>query len=594
MQSIVKKWVVGYNKQCRLFLNILIDEEGVEKTMKKLLSLLLALCMALTLTAAFAEEGTDWTKEEYLANADIRTATAGDYTGKTVILHSNDVHGQLDGYAWIAGLKSYFESLGATVILADAGDFSQATVYVSSNKGAAAVEMMNAAGYDVATLGNHEFDFGYPQLKENLSKANFTTLCANVTLDETGETILPASRVIETASGLKLGFFGLETPETVTKVNPGLISMLTFAAFDKLYEAGQKAVDELADADLVIGLVHLGVDKESKLNGYRSLDLLKKVNGIDFLIDGHSHTVMTAGPEGEPIQSTGTKFEYVGVIVIDDEGKTITDHFLLPTYLGSKMYAMNCVDADVLTAAQKIMAEVDEEYNKVFATTEVRLNGEKAPGNRTEETNMGNLITDAMVWSVVKEGGIEQVEPNAVVGITNGGGIRVTIEAGEVTKKDINTVLPFGNTVAVVYVTGAELLEALEASTFCTPDPVGGYPQTSGINWTLDTTKEFDQGAVYVLDGKESSYYAPASINRVTINAINGEPFDENATYAVVTNNFCAVGGDTYNVFARSESSFDTGITMDEAVMAYVTEVLGGKITEEAYGTTGNRLTQIR
>ena len=418
--------------------------------MKKLISLLLALYMALTLTAVFAEEETDWTKEEYLANADIRTATAGDYTGKPVILHSNDVHGQLDGYAWIAGLKSYFESLGATVILADAGDFSQATVYVSSNKGAAAVEMMNAAGYDVATLGNHEFDFGYPQLKENLSKANFTTLCANVTLDETGETILPASRIIETASGLKLGFFGLETPETVTKVNPGLINMLTFAAFDKLYEAGQKAVDELADADLVIGLVHLGVDKESKLNGYRSLDLLKKVNGIDFLIDGHSHTVMTAGPEGEPIQSTGTKFEYVGVIVIDDEGKTITDHFLLPTYLGSKMYAMNCVDADVLTAAQKIMAEVDEEYNKVFATTEVRLNGEKAPGNRTEETNMGNLITDAMVWSVVKEGGIEQVEPNAVVGITNGGGIRVTIEAGEVTKKDINTVLPFGNTVAVV------------------------------------------------------------------------------------------------------------------------------------------------
>ena len=229
----------------------------------------------------------------------------------------------------------------------------------------------------------------------------------------------------------------------------------------------------------------------------------------------------------------------------------------------------------------------------MFATSEVLLNGEKAPGNRTEETNLGDLITDAMVWSVVKEGGIEQVELNAVVGITNGGGIRATIPAGDVSKKNINTVLPFGNTVAVVYVTGAELLEALEASTFCTPDPVGGYPQTSGIEWTLDTTKAFDQGDVYVLDGKETSYYAPKSINRVTITAINGEPFDVNATYAVVTNNFCAVGGDTYNVFARSSSSFDTGIPMDEAVMAFVTEVLEGKITEEAYGQPRGSVTII-
>ena len=246
-----------------------------------------------------------------------------------------------------------------------------------------------------------------------------------------------------------------------------------------------------------------------------------------------------------------------------------------------------------MAKAQEIMDAVNAEYDAVFATSEVLLNGEKAPGNRTEETNLGDLITDAMVWSVVKEGGIEQVELNAVVGITNGGGIRATIPAGDVSKKNINTVLPFGNTVAVVYVTGAELLEALEASTFCTPDPVGGYPQTSGIEWTLDTTKAFDQGDVYVLDGKETSYYAPKSINRVTITAINGEPFDVNATYAVVTNNFCAVGGDTYNVFARSSSSFDTGIPMDEAVMAFVTEVLEGKITEEAYGQPRGSVTII-
>ena len=137
----------------------------------------------------------------------------------------------------------------------------------------------------------------------------------------------------------------------------------------------------------------------------------------------------------------------------------------------------------------------------------------------------------------------------------------------------------------------------MEASTFCTPESIGGYPQTSGIKWTLDTTKAFSQGDVYTLDGKESSYFAPASIQRVTIESINGEAFDPAAIYAVVTNNFCAAGGDTYNAFARAYSEgsgFDTGIPMDEAVMAYITEVLNGTITAEAYGAPRGSQTQIK
>ncbi len=555
--------------------------------MKKLLSMILALAMVLSMAAVFSAgaEDAEWGEADFAAHADVRYSLAGDYTGKTIILHSNDVHGQIDGYAYIAGLRDYLITLGADVILADAGDFSQGSIYVSSSKGAAAVEMMNAAGYDVVTLGNHEFDFGFEQLKENLANVTFTPVCASVTLDETGETAFPASAVVKTESGLKIGFVGVETPETVTKVHPGLVNMITFAAFDKLYETTQKAIDEVRpEADLVIGLFHLGMDAESKTNAYRSIDTLQKVSGIDFVIDGHSHYVMTAGQNGEPIQSTGTKFSHIGVIVIDNETKAIEDHFLVRTYLGSDLHEFKYTDSAVQAKAQEITAKVDEEYSAVFATSEVELNGAKAPGNRTEETNLGDLITDAMVWSVLKEGGIEQVEPNAVVGITNGGGIRAAIGIGDVTKKDINTVLPFGNTVSVVYVTGAELLEALEASTFCTPESVGGYPQTSGISWTLDTSIAYDQGEVYTLDGKESSYFAPASIKRVTINGINGEAFDPEATYAVVTNNFCAAGGDTYNVFVRSSSSFDTGIPMDEVVMAYVTEVLNGVIKAETYG----------
>ncbi len=546
------------------------------------------LALALTLILILAVSIPASAEYDYAANAKI---VRSDFTGKTVILHTNDVHGALAGYAYAAALKSHFENAGAEVYLVDAGDFSQGTIYVSHFKGASAVTMMNAAGYDVVTLGNHEFDFGYAQLTENLKKANFTVLCADVYLDATGETIYDPYTVIETSSGLRLGFFGMETPETATKVNPGLIKEITFATFDDLYASAQLAVDGLKEeeADLVIGLVHLGVDAESAANGYRSIDLYEKVPGIDFLIDGHSHTVMTSGENGEPIQSTGTAFQNIGVIVIDNETKTIEDNFLMST-------AGLAVNGRIAATAQGIIDTVDMEYGTPFATTEYFLNGERDPGNRTEQTNLGSLITDAMVWSVVSSGGLEAYYDAPVVGITNGGGIRASINVGEVTKKDVNTVLPFGNTVAVVYVTGAELLEALEASTFCTPDAIGGFPQTSGIEWVLDTTKEFDQGEIYTLDGKESSYYAPASINRVSIISVNGEPFDEAATYAVVTNNFCAAGGDTYNVFNRAFAEgfgFDTGIPMDEAVMEYITEVLGGVIGE-TYAEPGGLATQVR
>ena len=565
------------------------------KNTRKLAALLLALVMILAVSPAALA---DLTAAEYAAQADVINT---DYTGKTIILHTNDVHGSIEGYACIPTLRQWFKDHGAgDVLVVDAGDFSRGTAYVNIYKGTTAIELMNAAGYDIATLGNHEFDVGYAQLMENLSKAEFAVICANVFLDETGESILPFGGVLavcpdggtEEDAFLKIGIFGLETPETATKVNPGLIKEINFSTFEDLYAVAQSAVNLLKEegVDLVIALAHLGVDEESKANGYRSIDLAANVKGIDFIIDGHSHTVMTAGESGEPIQSTGINFANIGVIVIDNETKTIENNFLVSTAGIAK-------DPEVAAKAQAIIDEVDAKYGAVFATTEVELNGAKAPGNRTEETNLGDLITDAMVWSVVKEGGVEQVEPHQIIGITNGGGIRATIPVGDVTMKDINTVLPFGNTVAVIYVTGEELLEVLEASTFCTPDPVGGYPQTSGLEWTLDTTKEFDQGEVYTLDGKESSYYKPASIQRVSIQSVNGEEFDPEAVYAIVTNNFCAAGGDTYNAFARAYSEgsgFDTGIPMDEAVMAFIADVLDGVITAESYGAPRGSETQIK
>ena len=550
----------------------------------KCLALLSVLVLFFCITGTAAA---DLTAEEYAQQAFIVPTR---FAGKTVILHSNDVHGAIEGYAFMTELRSEIEAKGGEVIMVDSGDFSQGSIYVSTSKGHAAVEMMNTAGYDVVSLGNHEFDYGYAQLMENLADARFRTVCSNVLLDETGAPILDPATVITTSSGLKLGFVGITTPETVNKVNPGLIHEISFPASTAFYASVQSAVDSLTDANLIIGLSHLGMDEASAELGYRAIDLYNNVSGFDMLIDGHSHTVMTGAEGGEPIQSAGSGFQYIGVIVINNETAQIENHYLVST-------AGLQNDPEVAAAAQEIMDSVDAQFNTVFATSEVLLSGEENPGCRTEETNLGDLITDAMVWTMIRTGGTDQVDAAHVVGIINGGALRASIEPGDITMREINTVLPFDNTIAVVYVTGAELLEALEASTFATPQPLGSYPQTSGLTFTLDTTRPYAQGSMYSIDGKESGYYAPASIERVTITSVNGTAFDPEALYAVVTNNYCAAGGDTYNIFNRAiseGSGFDSGMFLGEALVDYITSVQMGTITAEAYGEPRGSQTQIR
>ena len=549
-----------------------------KRIIKQALSLLLAAALVLTCNV------TALRSYAYDAVSDIKTIAdvPADLTGKTVILHSNDVHGAIGCYAYIASVKQNFEKRGAEVILVDAGDFSQGTPYVNNTKGLDAIVSMNAAGYDIVTIGNHEFDFGYTQLRANLATAKFKTICADV-FDAAGNLILPANTMYTTKSGMKLGFFGMETPETQTKVNPVHIQGLKFLSKGELYTCAQEQVDTLKaqGADYIICLAHLGVDEESKADGHRSVDLYNNTKGIDIMIDGHSHTVMTAEPGIPPVTSTGTKFMNIGVVVLDDATKTLEDSYLI---------SLDGLQKEVITDAvtTAIIKRVDKEYGATFAKSEVNLNGAKEPGNRTEETNLGDLVADALLWNVLKTGSLA-VDTAHTVAITNGGGIRASIDAGDVTKNDINTVLPFGNTIAVVYVTGEELLEVLEASTYFTPHAIGGYPQTSGIKFTIDTTKPYAQGPAY----PNSTYYKPASIRRVTIESINGQPFSPTDTYAVVTNNFCAVGGDTYYAFVNASSQFDTGIVMDEAVIDFVTNELHGTISSKYAAPRGDQ-TQIR
>ena len=563
--------------------------------MKKLLSVFLALVMVFALCGgALAAEGavdtdapTDTTGETPTdpATDEAPAEPEGDLAGKIVILHTNDVHGAITTYDKVAAMKADYEARGAEVLLFDAGDYIQGDPTVSISQGATAVELMNLAGYDLAGVGNHEFDYGYANLVTILESAQFPVVCANASRN--GSSVFTANTVFTLEDGTTIGVFGLATPETATKAHPAKLDGVTFLAGEELYACAEEQVAalEAQGVDYVVCLGHLGIDAESAPN--RSVDLLANVDGIDLFIDSHSHSTLAdimgvtnnTGKVGDTVlTSTGTKGEYIGVVTIDPAAGTINaENVALADYTGS-------VPA-VAARIAEIQADIDAEYGATFATSEVDLNGERAPGNRTGETNLGDLIADAFRWYALEQGDLG-VDEDHVVALTNGGGIRASVAAGDITATDILTVLPFGNEVAYVNVTGEVLLEALEASTYCTPEEVGAFPQVAGIEFTVDTTKAYDQGEQY----PGSTYYGPNSINRVTINSINGQPFDPEANYVVVTNDFLAAGGDTYYAFNVSVSR-STGKLMDEAVVEYITEELGGTVTAEQYGEPQGRIT---
>lgn len=517
-----------------------------------------------------------------------------DLTGHIVILHTNDVHGvgstvddnALENYGYVASLKAAYEAAGAEVLLMDAGDFSQGSLYVNESEGATAVELMNMAGYDVATTGNHEFDFGYSNLQALMEEADFPILAANAEKD--GANAVDGASTTFQLGDVTVGVFGLATPETATKANPANLDGVTFLAEDELFACAQEQVDELTaeGCDYIICLGHLGIDAES--TGNRSIDLLENVTGIDVFIDGHSHSEQSdiaevtdgTGMVGDTIlTSTGTKLENIGVVDIAADGTIDATTIPMEDVTATEGFTP---DQAIVDRVAEINAQIEEEMGVVIGTSEVNLNGVKEEV-RAGETNLGDLVTDAMLW----QAGLDNEAVDAA--ITNGGGIRASISAGDITKQFVNDVLPFGNTLYVIELTGAELLEALEASTFVTPEPEGGFPQVAGMEFVVNTGADFDAGELY----PGTTFHEPNSINRVSILTVGGDAFDVNATYTIVTNDFMAAGGDTYYAFKAAESGYDTGILLDQVVMDYITEELDGTVTTAAYGQTANRIHTI-
>lgn len=523
-------------------------------------------------------------------------AAEEDLSGKLVVIHTNDMHGYYEtteegiGIAGVAALKKQCEALGADVLLFDAGDFSQGKTLVSYFKGQNAAEYIAAAGYDAVSLGNHEFDFGAEALINNtniLKEAGIPVLDANILKKGTNEVFFEANKVFE-FDGLKVGVFGLDTPETLTKASPLSVKDVDFADGEEMFAIAKEQVKalEAKGCDLIICLGHLGVDDESI--GRRSTDLINAVEGIDLFIDGHSHTEFENGNKVNDtlVVSTGNYLENVGLVAYDKETKEMEAGLISVEEFAAKV---GTYDETVAKLVADDVAEVSAAYSAIIGKTLYDLNGNKAPGVRTEETNLGDFAPDAYLYAARKYVEERGMNLNVVGAISNGGGIRASIPAGEISMDTLCTVFPFGNTVALVTVTGEQLLEALEASTFSTPTAIGGFSQVSGIVYEINTGVEFVNGEQY----PDSTYFAPANPgSRVTIKTVGGQAFDPKAEYTIAVNNFMAAGGDTYYVFNEASFNYDTEVVDSEALIDYVINGLGGVIGEE-YKAPQGRITIV-
>lgn len=468
---------------------------------KKIGSLFLAFAMIfglLGLSPVFAEEDTSL---------------------KTVdILHTNDSHGRGEenqdkkelGYAKLKTYKSTFDN----AILVDAGDTLHGTTFATISKGQSIVDLMNETGTDIFVPGNHDFNYGSDRLVELTKAGNFKTLGANVFK---GNQALFAGHYVKEINGLKIGFFGLATPETKTKSNPLNTQGVEFLDYIAVAKQEVKALkDEGVNA--IVCVAHLGLDESSS---QRSDLLAKSVEGIDVIIDGHSHTELKEGKlvGNTLIAQTGSHFNNVGDVKLSFKNGALLDKKAsLASYDSLKTLSP---DSKILDAIKKVNEDNKPILDKVVGKSKVDLEGTREKV-RTGETNLGNLLTDAMLDV-----------SGADVAMTNGGGIRSSIPAGDVTMGQIITSFPFTNYPVKLEVTGDTILKALEYGVDKAPEVVGKFPHVAGMTFKYDSKKD------------------PGS--RVYDVKIKGQDLDKAKTYSLVTNDFMAIGGDGYEMFKGSK-----------------------------------------
>ena len=488
-----------------------------------------------------------------------------------VILYTNDVHCGVDdnlGYTGLATVKNALEAQGKHVVLVDNGDAVQGDTIGTLSNGEYIIDIMNEVGYDVATPGNHEFDYGMEQFFALTEQANFPYVSANF-VDNDGNTVLDPY-VIKDVAGVKIAFVGISTPKTITTSTPKyfqddngnyIYAFQQDETGEKLYAAVQSAVDaaRAEGAQFVIALAHLGIEEDC--SPWTSSEVIVNTTGIDAVLDGHSHSMI----QGEKVKnkdgaevllsSTETKLAYIGCLTIKDDGSMSTT---LISDNGMKEFIGG------------IQEEFEELVNTVVASTDVDLiikdpaSGERIV--RVSETNLGDLCADAY-----------RAMSGADVAIVNGGGVRADIPAGDITYGQIIAVHPFGNEMCVVECTGQEILDALELGCSKLPAESGGFLQVSGMTYTVDlnveSTVKLDENGMFVeVEGER----------RVKDVTIGGEPLDPEKTYTLASHNYKLKDcGDGYSMFADNVFLQDSVMIDNQVLINYIVDVLGGTVGEE-------------
>ena len=510
-----------------------------------------------------------------------------------VVLYTNDVHcGVTDGmgYVGVARVKAALEAAGKEVILVDNGDAVQGDVIGTLSKGEAIVELMNDVGYDVATIGNHEFDYGMDQFKKNVSLAKFQYVCCNF-LDDKGAAVLKPYTIIEKA-GKKIAFVGIDTPEAFTKSTPKyfqdgegnfIYSFCEGNDGQDLYNKVQETVDaaRAEGADYVIALAHLGVDYQSA--PWTASEVIVNTTGIDVVLDGHSHTdfklaygqdfVAVKNKEGNEVihTSTGTKLANVGILTI--AGDKITAKLVDTSAMKfMDMAGLLAEDNGVGEVVKAAIAKNEELVNTVVAHTDVDLvikdpvSGERIV--RNQETNLGDLCADAY-----------RAMGETDIAFVNGGGVRDTIPAGDVTYGQIIKVHPFGNALCTVEATGQEILDALEMSVSSLPGESGGFLHVSGLKFTVDLNVD----STVVKDDKKM-FVEVAGDRRVKDVEVLQEdgtyaPIDPNKAYTLACHNYLLKDmGDGYTMFADNKFLSENVMLDNQVLINYIVEKLGGTV----------------
>ena len=451
------------------------------------------------------------------------------------IFHTNDIHSRVSssattlGYARIATIVQAERAAGRNVLLVEAGDAFHGQSIANISRGQAIVDIMNVLQYDAMVPGNHDFNFGQERLMELAGMAKFPLLAANIEGSN-----LP-SHVIRTVGGRRIAIIGIATPETAYKTHPRNVVGLTF---HNPSESISRLVTSLrSQADLIVVLAHLGQDGD-----YTSRALARDVQGIDLIIDGHSHDFGALQVGRTLIVQAGEFGNHLGRIdVVFDQGGVRMSNGLIEAAHSTAV----AQDARVLEVINRYNQQVNAIHSQVIGSATVRLEGDRA-FVRTAETNLGNLVTDAMLRAT-----------NADFAVTNGGGIRASIPTGQVTRRHVFDVLPFGNLVVTQKVKGTQVLELLEFSARLLPAQNGGFLQVAGLTYSIDTAREAGR--------------------RIHSVAVKGQPLDPEKEYTMATNDFLAAGGDGYAVLATIPPHA-VMMSLEEALVEHIA-ALGGTVS---------------